>query len=111
MKKQFSPIVSIYAERTKFYDARQGESETVTEWYTRIRSLAVLCEFGDHLEHALKDKFITGSHKGPVLDKLYELEPAETLAKCVEAALKRELTKNQKLINQNKNRRHSKLIS
>lgn len=96
LKKQFSPVISIYAERAKFYDSRQNETDTVTDWLTRLRSLAVRCEFGDHLEFALKDKFITGIRKGPIVDKLYELEPTESFEKCVEAALKRELTANRK---------------
>lgn len=61
-----------------------------------IRSLAVTCEFNDHLETVLKDKFVTGSYKGPVLDKLFELVATSTFAKCVEAALKREMTTKQK---------------
>lgn len=51
-KKQFSPVVSVYAERCKFYDAKQQDSETVTEWITRLRALSKFCEFKTHLEHS-----------------------------------------------------------
>lgn len=91
-KKQFSPIVSIFAERCKFYEARQEENETVTEWLLRIRKLSTQCELNAQLESALRDKFITGMKKGPVLDRMFELAADETLTKCVEAAQKRELT-------------------
>lgn len=110
LKKQYSPVISVYAERIKFYESRQSETDTVTDWLTRLRSLAVNCAFADHLDFALKDKFITGTRKGPILDKLLELDSTETFDKCIEAALKRELTVEQKneIVDINKlNMKHS----
>lgn len=96
LKGHFTPVVSIFAERSKFYDAKQNDGESITEWSNRLRSLAIHCEFNDHLGTVLRDKFVTGTAKGPILDKLFELESEQTFAQCVEAALKREMTIKQK---------------
>lgn len=31
-KEQFSPMVSVFAERCRFYEARQEDHESVTDW-------------------------------------------------------------------------------
>lgn len=59
---------------------------------TRVKSLATNCDFGQHLDHSLKDKFICGLIKGPILDKMFEMKIEDTLAQCYDAALRRELT-------------------
>lgn len=103
LKEHFAPIVSIFDERQKFYDAKQEKNESVTEWSTRLRGLAVTCEFNDH-----QDKFVTGTSQGPILNKLFELEASTTFAKCVEAALKREMTTKQKSQTLEINKMHAK---
>lgn len=108
LKTHFSPVVSIFAERMRFYDAKQEEHESVTDWSSRLRSLAVTCDFNDHLSTVLKDKFVTGSLKGPILDKIFELEQTVTFAKCVETALKREMTIKQKSQTVEVNKLHAK---
>lgn len=94
--KQFSPIVSSFAERNRFYEARQREGESVCEWITRVKSLAINCGFGEHLTHALRDKFVCGLLKGPILEKVYELKVTASLDECVSAAQQRELTLREK---------------
>lgn len=48
--------------------------------------------FNAHLHNALKDKFVTGTLMGPVLDKLFELEATSVFTQIVEEALNREMT-------------------
>lgn len=64
--------VSVFAERVKFYELHQMEGEKVNEFHCRIRGAAATCEFGDNLLFAIRDKFITGLQKGPILDRLME---------------------------------------
>lgn len=90
--KQFKTVKSAYAERARFYEAHQKDSESVTKWITRIKCLAMNCDFDANLDFALKDKFITGLVKGPVMERLFELKSDATLDQCMEAALTREMT-------------------
>lgn len=98
-KTQFSPLFSVHAERYKFYEAKQEIGESITNWFARMKQLALNCEFGDKLDHSLKDKFICGMVKGPVLDKMFELKITDSLTECFEAALRRELTITHKQAN------------
>lgn len=93
---QFKPIVSSFAERGRFYEARQRDGESVAEWANRVRSLSMQCDFDEHLAHTLKDKFVCGLIKGPILEKVYELKVTSTLAECIEAAQRREMTLKEK---------------
>lgn len=90
LRKQFSPQVAIFRERTNFYNARQSSSENVTTWYGRVKRLSVDCKFGDNLEAILLDKFITGLKVGQVLDRLCEENESLTLQQAVDIASNKE---------------------
>lgn len=96
MKKQFSRVVSIFSERSKFYEAKQQSSETVVDWLARLKSLCLHCDFQDYLENILRDKFVCGLAKGPVFEKVIELKHDSKLDKCVEVALQKELSLREK---------------
>lgn len=98
-KTQYSPLFSVHAERYKFYEAKQENGESITDWFSRVKQLALNCDFGDKLDHSLKDKFICGMVKGPILDKMFELKTTDTLTECFDAALRRELTMTHKHAN------------
>ncbi|XP_071057315.1 uncharacterized protein [Onthophagus taurus] len=86
MDGYFTPQTSIFAERIKFYESRKEKNEAVKDWATRVRSLAITCDFGDYLEVATRDKFITGFERGAVLDRLLEEKLTVTFLKAVEIA-------------------------
>lgn len=90
LRKQFSPQVAIFRERTNFYNAKQNNAENVTSWYGRVKRLSVDCKFGDNLEAILLDKFITGLKVGQVLDRLCEENEALTLQQAVDIASNKE---------------------
>jgi hypothetical protein len=90
LRKQFSPQVAIFRERTNFYNARQSGNENVTNWYGRLKRLSVDCKFGDNLESILLDKFITGLRPGQVLDRLCEENETLTLQTAVDIASNKE---------------------
>lgn len=95
---QFKPLRSSFAERGRFYEAKQEEGESITDWANRVKSLAMSCEFDEHLANSLRDKFVCGLRKGPVLERVYELRIKSTWDECVEAALKREMTMKEKSV-------------
>lgn len=90
LRRQFSPQISIFRERAKFYNAHQQQGENVTSWYGRIKRLSVDCRFGDHLEQVLLDKFITGLRPGQVLDRLCEENETVNLQQAVDIAINKE---------------------
>ncbi|XP_058830889.1 uncharacterized protein LOC131689662 [Topomyia yanbarensis] len=90
LRKQFSPQVSIFRERAKFYNARQETYENVTQWYGKLKRLSVDCKFGDSLQSILLDKFITGLRPGQVLDRLCEENETLKLEQGLDIAVNKE---------------------
>lgn len=82
LQKQFSPVISVWRERSKFWSAAQANEETVQEWYARIRSLAINCKFEANLEFVLKEKFMSGMKKGSIVDRLCEEAPEKKLGRA-----------------------------
>lgn len=90
LRKQFSPQVAIFRERTHFYNATQNVGENVTQWYGRLKKLSVDCKFGSNLEAVLLDKFITGLRPGQVLDRLCEENETLKLEQALDIAVNKE---------------------
>lgn len=93
LSEQYRPRVSIYRRRIAFDNLKQG-SETVNQWYIRIKDTASLCGFGGFggrmLEERVKDKFVVGMKPGPIQDKLCEEALTKALADLLEMALNKE---------------------
>lgn len=85
---------SPFAARFLFYSSRKEDGETVAQWAARLRGLAVGCEFGAELKVCLRDKFLFGFGKGPVLDRLMEEKINVTFEKMVEIALSKMAAKD-----------------
>ena len=90
MTDQFSPVVSVWRERIRFYIAHQNERESVSEWYARVRNLAVNCKFGEQLTSILRDKFVCGLKGGPVQDRLCEEDEKKSLEALFQLAVQKE---------------------
>lgn len=91
LRKQYSPQVAIFRERTHFYNATQNAvGENVTQWYGRLKMLSVDCKFGSNLEAILLDKFITGLRPGQVLDRLCEENETLKLEQALDIAVNKE---------------------
>lgn len=71
LKTHFKPPVPVFAERHKFYTAAKSSTESINDWAVRVRALATSCDFGQHLEVAMRDKFVMGLEKGPSRDKIF----------------------------------------
>lgn len=103
LKGRFCPTVVTYRERALFYRARQDLEESVLEWYVRLKRLSLNCEFGEHLDHTLKDIFVTGLRPGPIFERLCEEEESVSLENLIKIASKREAAlKNRAVLEVNK---------
>ncbi|KAF2892827.1 hypothetical protein ILUMI_13345 [Ignelater luminosus] len=97
LRKQFAPQLSVFRKRIEFYESKQSFNETISEWYVRIKNLAIPCKFGAVLEGNLKDRFVTGLRRGPVLDRLCEDGQEKTLTELVDIALQKEASLKQQI--------------
>ena len=78
------PVVEI-AESFKFHRYMQKENQTISDYSSALRGLASTCNFGGHLERALRDQFVCGLHNETTQTKL--LEEDRTFAQCLKVAL------------------------
>lgn len=91
LKTQFVRKTIIFKERKKFYGAQQNEGENVLEFYNRVKSLAITCNFGENIDKVLMDKFVVGLLPGPVFERVCDDSSATTIEKCLEIAQSREI--------------------
>lgn len=60
LESHFSPAKIEIAERYRFFQRRQSNSECVAEYVAALRKLAVHCNFGTYLDTALRDQLVCG---------------------------------------------------
>ena len=58
--RRLNPTPIIIAERFKFYERKQKDSEQLSDFIAGVRKLAATCEFGDFLPEALRDRIVCG---------------------------------------------------
>ena len=56
------------AEPFYFHRRNQAPEESVADFIAQLRRLAMHCQFGDHLNEALRDRFVCGL-KSEVMQK------------------------------------------
>lgn len=88
MDNHFKPVISVFACREKFFEARKMTQESPKEFAARLRSLVAVCQFDGHeeIEKALVNRFIIGYEAGSVKDRLFEEKKSVTFEKVVEIA-------------------------
>ena len=60
LKNHFKPSPLIIAEQFRFHHRKQCPDESVAEFVAELRQLTHDCEFGGHLNEALRDRFVCG---------------------------------------------------
>ncbi|KAF2885856.1 hypothetical protein ILUMI_20318 [Ignelater luminosus] len=90
LTQQFSIQTSVFRQRCHFYNLKQTQSETINDWFARVKKTATECQFGSVLDEKVKDKFVTGLIIGPVLDRLCEEDHKQSLSSLVQIAVKKE---------------------
>ena len=89
MEKHYSEIF-IFNKRKQFHSLQQFNSETVSQWYTRVNEYAAQCEFGEQLDERIKDQFLIGMQDRNVLDCVLNAGYKKSLKNIIEIALKKE---------------------
>uniref|UniRef100_UPI00398F2777 uncharacterized protein n=1 Tax=Pristiophorus japonicus TaxID=55135 RepID=UPI00398F2777 len=83
IRNQLKPKESILMARHKFYHHCRPEGQDITKYAADIRRLAAPCDFGTHLNEALRDVFVMGiGHEG-LLHKLLSTEPTVSLQQAI----------------------------
>ena len=70
LKNHFAPNKLVIAERHRFHNCTQREGESVTALAADMKHLASTCQFGTHLNEALRDRFVCGLHNKETQKKL-----------------------------------------
>ena len=60
LKNHFAPKKLVIAERCRFHNCTQREGESVTAFAANLKHLASTCQFGTHLNEALRDRLVCG---------------------------------------------------
>ncbi|XP_026142558.1 uncharacterized protein K02A2.6-like [Carassius auratus] len=89
LQQHFSPKPLVIAERFRFHRRNQEESESVTQYVAVLRGLSEHCEFGGHLDDALRDRFVCGL-KSEATQKRLLTESTLTFQRAVELAVSME---------------------
>lgn len=89
LKEHFSPKPIVIAERFRFHNRNQQETETVAQYVAVLKKMSEHCEFGTHLQDALRDRFVCGL-KTESTQKRLLTEAALTFQKAVEIAVSME---------------------
>ena len=85
MKAHLKPKPVIIAERFHFHQRQQKDGEDVATYMATLRRLADRCEFGTHLNDALRDRFVCGLRQEATQRKLLTMEGL-TLQRAYETA-------------------------
>ena len=84
LEKHYRPVRLDVAESFKFHRCVQSETESVTEYSTRLRGAATYCNFGAFLLRALRDQFVCGVRSKDIQKKL--LETDRDFQACIDVA-------------------------
>ena len=60
LKTHFEPRPLVIAERFNFHKRAQKMDESVRDFAAELRRLTIHCVFGEHLDEALRDRFVCG---------------------------------------------------
>ena len=72
-------------EHFHFHKRDQATQESIADFDAALRKLAVHCEFGNHLQETLRDRFVYGLRHEAIQRRLL-LESTLTYAKAIEIA-------------------------
>ena len=85
----FEPEPLVIAERFHFHKRDQKEGEPLADFVAELRRLASKCQFGTHLDDALRDRFVCGL-RNESIQKILLMEKALKFNAAVEKALQLE---------------------
>lgn len=86
LEDNFTPSTIIFRERKIFHSAAKMDTETISQWYARIKKVALHCKFRVHLNAMLLDQFIIGLPP-TLFEKLCEEDETITLERALRKTL------------------------
>lgn len=96
LKSHYQPKPLVIAERFRFQKRDQKDGESVTDYLVAIRKLSKYCEYGTHLDEALRDRLVSGLASESIQRKLLA-EKGLTFARTCEIALAMEMASKNSL--------------
>lgn len=93
LEAHFAPKRNIVAESFKFNKRDQKQGESISEFIIEFKSMAQLCEFGEFLDRALRDRFICGINNESIQRVLFNDGDLKTFEMACSKALTMETTK------------------
>ena len=88
LKSHFAPKRFTIAERYRFHNCTQTESESAAEFVANLKKLAPTCDFGTFLPDALRDRFVCGLRSTSLQKK--QLADDHTFQQALKVALNHE---------------------
>lgn len=73
----FKPTTSYLAERAKFGQCYRKDEQTVSQFISELRSLAVTCKFGQSQEERIRDQFLLGLRNPSMQEDLFSKHPED----------------------------------
>ena len=89
MEKHYSEI-SVFKKRRHFHTLKQLSTDTISQWFSRVKEGAAQCNFGEQLDDRIKDQFVTGMEEGAILDCILKASYKMSLQNIVRIALRKE---------------------
>lgn len=91
LQAHYSPAPLEILENFKFKSRKQQENESLQDYVTDLEKLALTCNFGNHLENAIRNQFVFGIQNRVVQSRLLEIRDL-TLAKAKDTAFGMEMS-------------------
>ena len=88
MKEHYNPKKNLRMERNKFHEVKQAPNESVAQFITRLKNLAINCEF-DNFDDRLTDRITCGIRDEAIKILLFS-EDKLNLTKATALAINRE---------------------
>ena len=85
LHSHFKPKWIVIAQRFYFHNSDQAAGESIANYDASLRKLASQCQFGEHLEETLRDRFVCGLRHEAIQRHLLS-EVDLTYAKAMEIA-------------------------
>lgn len=86
----YKPAPVVTAERIRFQKRNQKKGEAVSDYIVTLRQLSATCNFGQYLDDALRDRFVSGLRSYAVQRRLLS-EKDLTFPRACEIAVLMEL--------------------
>jgi Retrotransposon gag protein len=90
LRRQYVRETSAWKERRKFFNAVQKRTESVNEWFLRLKTLATNCDFGKDLPEMLKNKFVCGLDQSAIFERIAEESCNVTMDTILQIAINKE---------------------